>query len=96
MLVVRREQERRDLQSESGKDVREISVAALSCPTERVAAVELVLDERICSEVQQCDDCFALSCLRGEMDGGDAFSVIWSPEGTALIRISAKFHKGAD
>jgi len=96
MLVVRREQERRELQSESGKDVREISLAALACPTERVAAVERVLDGRVCSEVWQCDDCLALSCLRGEVDGGHAFSVTWSPEGTALIRIGAKCHRGCE
>jgi hypothetical protein len=54
------------------------------------------LDERIGSEVQQGNDCFAPSCLRGEMDGGHAFAVTWSAEGAALIRVGAKFHESSD
>jgi hypothetical protein len=37
--------------AESREDVREFSMATVACPAERVAAVEFVLDERICSEI---------------------------------------------
>ena len=49
--------------------------------------MEFVLDERICSQVKQCDDRLGLSCLGGEVDRGRAFSVTSSAEGAALIGI---------
>ncbi len=80
----------------SGEDVREFFVPVLACPSEGVAAVEFVLDEWICSEIEQGDDGFAMSRLCGEMDRGHAFSVTWSPEGAALIGVGAKFYEGAN
>ena len=64
-------------------------MAADTCPSEGVAAVEFLLDERICSEFEQCDDRFAPACLGGEVDGGDALAVTRSAERAALIGVGA-------
>jgi hypothetical protein len=73
----------------SGEDVREFFVAADACPAERVAAVEAVEDERVCSEFEQCGDGLALSCLRSEVDRGDALAVARAAEGAALVGVRA-------
>jgi hypothetical protein len=90
MLAVRREQERRVLNSESREDVGEFWVAANACPSARGAAVQLVLDQRVCAEVEQCGDRFALSRLRRDVDRGDAFAVARAAERAALIRVGAQ------
>ena len=63
------------LNPELREDVREFLVTAGACPFERVAAVKVVLDQRVCSEVEQCGDCLALSRLGREVDGSDAVAV---------------------
>ena len=45
----------------SGKDVRELFVAADACPAECVAAVEVVENEWVGAELEQGDDGFALT-----------------------------------
>ena len=82
--------------SNSWEDVREFSVPADACPSEGAAAVEFVLDERICSEFKECGERLSLSRLRGEVDCGDSFTVARSAEGASLIRVGAKLHKSAD
>ena len=93
MLVVSAKQERGV--DDSGEDVREFFVAADSRPPACVAAVERVVDERVGSEVEQCDDGFALPCLGGEVDRGDALAVGRAAERAALVRVGAELDERA-
>ena len=80
MLAVRREQERRVLNSVSREDVGEFLVAADACPPARCAAVQPVPDQRVCAELEQCGDRFAPSRLRSDADRRDAFAMVWPAE----------------
>ena len=73
----------------SREDVREFLVAADLCPPARGAAVQPVPDHRVCAELEQCGDRFALSRLRSDVDRRDAFAMVWTAECAALIRVSA-------
>jgi hypothetical protein len=80
--VVARDHDRRVQQPSipwSRKNVREFFVAVDARPSECVAAVQVVEDERVRSEFEQCDERLALRCLRGEVDGGDALARLGPP-----------------
>lgn len=74
---------------------RRVPVAADSCPPERVAAVERVGDERVGAEFEQGYDGFALPCLGGEVDGGDALAVGRAAERAAVVRVGAALDERA-
>jgi hypothetical protein len=71
-------------------------VAAGSCPPERIAAVELVGDQRVRSEFEQSEDGFALPCPGNEVGCGDVLAVGRPAEGAAVVRIGAELHERAD
>jgi hypothetical protein len=52
--------------------------------------VEAVPDKRVRSVFEQRGDRLALSCLRGDVDRGDALAVGRPPERAALIGVGAK------
>src|SRR4051794_9142189 len=80
----------------SGEQLGEFFMTAETGPAERGAAVELVEDEQVGSELQESDDGVALSGLCGEVEGGDALAVAWSAEGAALVGVGAQLDERAD
>ena len=75
---------------------RELGVAGELGPPGRVAAVELVAERRVGSELEQRLDRLALARLRGEMQRGHALAVIRPAERAALVRVGAELDQPAD
>ncbi len=71
-------------------------MATLTCPTMRVTTVEVVDNQRVGAELEQCENGFAFSCLGGEVDGRDTLAVVKPAKGTALVRVGAELYQRAD